>query len=152
MAALTGRKRDGHDRGSELVELAIVLPLLLLIVAGIADFGFLFQRYEVVTNAAREGARLAVLKDDGYSIADVKQRVQDYLTVSGLTDGSPTTDVTYAPVTMPSGLVVNVATVSVSYPSRFLFLGPIAGMVGGSGWGAITLKAGSIMRVEDTGS
>ena len=56
MAALTGRKRDGHDRGSELVQLAIVLPILLLIVAGIADFGFLFQRYEVVTNAAREGA------------------------------------------------------------------------------------------------
>ena len=49
------------ERGAELVEFALVFPMLLLVMLGIMDFGFLFQRYEVVTNAAREGARVAIL-------------------------------------------------------------------------------------------
>ncbi len=52
--------RRGDERGAALVEFALALPLLLVVIAGIVDFGFVFQRYEVVTNAAREGARLAV--------------------------------------------------------------------------------------------
>jgi Flp pilus assembly protein TadG len=62
---LTCRKPFGHgnETGAELIEFAFVLPLLLLVIVGIFDFGFLFQRYEVVTNAAREGARAAVLPD-----------------------------------------------------------------------------------------
>ncbi|MGH7900011.1 MAG: TadE/TadG family type IV pilus assembly protein, partial [Candidatus Binatia bacterium] len=49
------------ESGAELVEFAFVLPVLLLLIAAIADFAFLFQSYEVATNAVREGARLAVL-------------------------------------------------------------------------------------------
>ena len=37
------------------------MPLLLVLIAGIVDFALMFQAYEVVTNAAREGARLRVL-------------------------------------------------------------------------------------------
>jgi Flp pilus assembly protein TadG len=47
--------------GAEVIEFALTLPLMLLVVLGIIEFGFLFQQYEVVTNAAREGARVAVL-------------------------------------------------------------------------------------------
>ena len=50
---------DREERGAALVEFALALPLLLVVIAGIVDFGFTFQRYEVVTNAAREGARMA---------------------------------------------------------------------------------------------
>ena len=53
--------RYASDRGAELIEMAIVLPILLFIFAGIIDFGFMFQRYEVLTNAAREGARMGTL-------------------------------------------------------------------------------------------
>ena len=49
---------------------------------GIMDFGLLFQRYETVTNAAREGARVAVLP--GYAQADVQARVTQYLAAAGL--------------------------------------------------------------------
>ena len=58
--------------GAELVEFALVLPILLLVFGGIVDFGLLLQRQQVITNAAREGARLAVLP--GYAIADVDGR------------------------------------------------------------------------------
>ena len=143
-------KRLGGDRGSELIELAIVLPILLLILAGIMDFAFLFQRWEVVTNAAREGARVGVLP--WYGQADVQTRVQSYLTSSGLTD-APTTTVLYGPtsVTDPATgttLTVQTVTVTVEYPSRFLYLGPIAGLVGGGFAGQITLRSVSTMRTE----
>jgi Flp pilus assembly protein TadG len=46
------------ERGANLAEFAIIAPLLLLLLAGIADFGRAFQTYIVLTNAAREGARM----------------------------------------------------------------------------------------------
>jgi Flp pilus assembly protein TadG len=62
MAALTTARRS-TERGQAVIELALTLPLLLVVVFGIIDFGFMFQRYEAVTNAAREGARIGVLAD-----------------------------------------------------------------------------------------
>src|SRR6185369_16886837 len=73
-----GRLAKG-ELGAELIEFALVLPLLLLLVLGIVDFGFLFQRLEVITNAAREGARIAILSGSGYSTSDIEDRVNDYL-------------------------------------------------------------------------
>ena len=49
------RARWTRESGSELIEMAFTLPMLLLVAVGIIDFGFLFQRYEIVTNGAREG-------------------------------------------------------------------------------------------------
>ena len=66
--------RVRSQAGAELVEFALALPLLLLVFGGIVDFGLLLQRQQVMTNAAREGARLAVLP--GYSRADVQARVR----------------------------------------------------------------------------
>jgi len=60
MASLTSasvlRRLRRSDSGAEVIEFALTLPLLLLVVLGIIEFGFVFQQYEVVTNAAREGA------------------------------------------------------------------------------------------------
>jgi hypothetical protein len=47
------------ERGQSLVEMALVLPLLLLLLAGIIDFGRAYNNYIIITNAAREGARFA---------------------------------------------------------------------------------------------
>ena len=69
--------RVRSESGAELVEFALVLPLLLLVFGGIVDFGLLLQRQQVVTNAAREGARLAVLP--GYTSADVQARVTQFV-------------------------------------------------------------------------
>src|SRR5713226_8706707 len=70
------------DRGAELIEFALVTPVLLLLGLGICDFGFLFQRYEVVTNAAREGARAAAT---GASNDQIVAVVSQHLTGGGLT-------------------------------------------------------------------
>ncbi|MGC9523155.1 MAG: TadE/TadG family type IV pilus assembly protein [Anaerolineae bacterium] len=52
------KRRCRKQRGQSLVEMALVLPLLLLLVAAVADFGRAFNSYIVITNAAREGARV----------------------------------------------------------------------------------------------
>lgn len=138
------------ERGAELIEMAIVLPILLLVFAAIVDFGFLFQRYEAVTNAAREGARVAVLPN--YTQADVQARVQNYLAASGLT-GAPTPYVNQnVTQTLPSGQTITVAEVVVWYPAGMQYLGPIAGLIGGGGHGSMMLRATSVMRTETAAS
>jgi len=52
------------DRGSAAVELAILLPLLLLLVFGVIDFGRMLNTQITLTEAAREGARAAALGFD----------------------------------------------------------------------------------------
>jgi Flp pilus assembly protein TadG len=146
------RVHAGDDRGSELLELAIVLPILLLVCAAIMDFGLMFQRYEVVTNAAREGARLASLPG-GYTTADIQGRVNDYLVSGGLTGTATVPPPTYATAAIGgTGPTVRTVTVIVQYPSEFTFIGSFAGLVGGGGWTSITLRAASVMRTESPGT
>jgi Flp pilus assembly protein TadG len=134
------------DSGAELIELAIALPILLLVTCGIIDFGIMFQRYEAVTNAAREGARVGVLQD--FTATDVQNRVKDYLAASGLTASAPAPTVTYSTVPISvGGPSISVVKVVVQYPHQFVFLGPAA-LIGGSSLGNITLAASSTMRRE----
>ena len=139
--------RVRSQSGAELVEFALVLPILLLVFGGIVDFGLLLQRQQVITNAAREGARLAVLP--GYCSADVVDRVRRFVEVSlpGAT-AAPSTEV--SDDTLPAGSAsVEVKRVSVTLADRFLILGPIVSLAGGSGsFGRIALTATTTMRVE----
>jgi Flp pilus assembly protein TadG len=134
------------ERGAELVEFAVVLPLLLLIVMGIVDFGFMFQRYVVLTNAAMEGARVAVLP--GYQDADVIARVQAYASDGGI----PGTVNVPPPVTVnlpaPGGTTWPAKEVTVTHDYGFNYVGPIASLFGGSGSRTVTLTARSTMRMQ----
>src|SRR5712691_10515823 len=60
------RLRSGSaDRGAAAVEFALLLPILLLIVFGIIDFGRAYNAQVTLTQAAREGVRLAALSQPG---------------------------------------------------------------------------------------
>lgn len=61
MALVT--KQIKNRKGLAIVEVAIVLPLLLILSLGAIRYGWLFLKAEQITNAARMGARLAVLPD-----------------------------------------------------------------------------------------
>ena len=140
------RRRRGLwvcERGAELIEFAIVLPTLLLVLGGMMDLGFLFQRYEVVTNAAREGARVAALPN--YQDADVTARVSAYMTAAGLTcSGCATVG---APINVTVGSqCVRVRQVTVTYPTQLIIIGPVFSLMGGGS--TKTLTATSAMRME----
>ena len=71
-----GRHRQ---KGQNLVELALVLPLLLLLLAGIVDFGRAFYGFIALENAAREGARYAAahVNSDDTSLTLARRRAAD---------------------------------------------------------------------------
>ncbi|MDQ3216327.1 MAG: pilus assembly protein, partial [Actinomycetota bacterium] len=69
---------DARERGAAAIEMALVLPLLVLLVFGIIEFGFIFNRYISVTHAAREGVRqLAVGVDPGTAAAQAESAVPE---------------------------------------------------------------------------
>lgn len=91
MLANIKRPRSEREKGNVTLELAVVLPLLLLIVAGIIDLGILFWEKEVLTNASREGARAgarAVIdgKPEQTTVEAVRKIVQDYVDKFNLRD------------------------------------------------------------------
>jgi Flp pilus assembly protein TadG len=130
-------------RGAELIEFAIVVPLLLLLLAGIFDFGMMFRSYEAVTNAAREGARVGVLP--GYETPDIEARVDEYMSVSGLT-GDYTVTVDTMAIETGAG-TFNARSVAVNYTYQFAVLGTVGAFFGGD-FTTIPLRAVSVMRTE----
>ena len=144
--------RVRSQSGAELVEFALVLPILLLVFGGIVDFGLLLQRPQVITNAAREGARLAVLP--GYTSADVQARVTQFVREGINSDSAaPVASLTLVTLTPGTGPAFQAARVSVTLADRFLILGPIVSLAGGSGsFGTIALTATTTMRVETVAS
>lgn len=156
MASLTARRvksplgRLTSERGAEIIEMAIVTPILALIIAAMFDFGFLFRNWEVVTNAAREGARVGVLP--AYSCADgsadVQGRVDNYMAGAGITDGY---DVDLRTDSIGSGghtfsaCIVNV-TLEQPLPSL-----SVLGTIFGGAFGDVTLAGSAVMRTEMQG-
>lgn len=63
-----------NKKGQSLVETALVLPILLLILTGIIDFGIMFNNYLLIGNAAREGARSAAI---GSTDAQISSKVNE---------------------------------------------------------------------------
>jgi Flp pilus assembly protein TadG len=139
------------ERGAELVEFALVLPIFLILVGGITDFARLFFSYEIVTNAAREGARLASLP--GYDLNNyqaVRNRVSTYL---ANTNASGTATTTVDPV--PVGIAVINATprtsgirVTVTYTHDFLFVGRMFGLINGTFQDTLTYQVTAVTRSE----
>ena len=130
--------------GAALIEFALSLPLVLLIIVGIFDFGFLFQKYQVVTNAAREGARMMILP--GYNEAGCQSRVLAYLVAGGVRE-TPTTTCVAETIAPSTGATFSGFRVTVTITHNFQFLGPIASLFGAS-FGSVPLRAVSVMRTE----
>ena len=75
-------KQRRRERGQSLVETAVVLPILLLLLAAIVDFGRAFDAYIILTNAVREGARFGATNPE-VAGDDLKQLVVDDVIGSG---------------------------------------------------------------------
>jgi Flp pilus assembly protein TadG len=123
-----------------VVEFAIVAPIFVLFVFGMIEYGRMVMVQQVLTNATREGARIAVL--EGATEDEVVDAVVDYCTSSRVpvsagdvsVDPDPATAGLGAPVTVSIGIPFT----SVSWLPSPMYLG------------ATQLNATSVMRKESS--
>ena len=129
---------DARDRGATAVEVALLMPILLILVMGIVDFGRALHAQITLTQAAREGVRVAALKQPNPAA-----RTQNAATgLSGVGVA-----VTACPATPTPG---SDAQVNATYTFDFVTpIGGFAGLFGGGGFGSpITLSAKGVMPCE----
>ena len=137
------RKRIRQDHGQDLVETALVLPLLLLLLLSIVQLGIVFFQYNSISNAAREGARYAIIHpgqvDSSASTCDdLSNPIRQ--AACRLTSGLPP-----GLVTVSFRIIGNAVCVDVTSEVQLLFA-PIV-IAFGSG-GKVSLSASATMQLE----
>ena len=139
---LAGRPRKAED-GQSLVEFALVLPIFLLVLFAIVDFGMAFHAWITVTNSAREGGRLGSVHA---SAAAIQQRVRD--TADTLNQDDLTVTVTNADD--QGGQPGESVVVDVSY--SYSLMTPLADLLnlvsGGTIPNTLSLDSAATMRLE----
>lgn len=132
------RRRSTRKRAAAIVEFAIVLPLLLTVLFGIIQYGWVFMIRQTLQMAAREGCRVAVLPTSVAPYTNVTTRIDEVMSTTGLT--TYTVTMTHATVANP----VESVLISVPYADASL----LAGWFGSSNF---NLSGASSMRKEGMG-
>jgi Flp pilus assembly protein TadG len=129
-----------NRRGAAVVEFAIVAPLFFLMVFGMIEFGRAIMVKQILTNASREGARVAVLDSQTATASQVNTMVTTYLQNAGITGATITinpTEPTSAGYGAPVTVTVRIPFSSVSWLPAPWFL-----------TGGTNLTASTVMRRE----
>ena len=130
--------------GVSALEFAIVLPVLILFLFGIVEFGILFYDKAVITNASREGARAGIVYRYPVPVteAEIEQVVRDYCADFLITFATtPSLIITSSWTGYEAG---DALTVTASYDYQFLVLPSFATAL----TGGINLAATTVMRME----
>ena len=160
----SGKKRISmslrQQDGGSLVEFAIIAPLLFVILFGIIEFGILIYDKAMLTNAAREGARVGSLfggggiqvihNADGTTDTlvlragpdEIESKVREWCEAHLISFG-PGSNLEIIQDPREASL-----SVTVIYPFRFLVFSNLMAFIGGSLEDSIQLSARSVMRLE----
>lgn len=124
---IRARRRARREDGQAYVEFALVLPILLLIVMGIVQFGTAFKDYIALTDSVRVGARQAAvsrsIQDPNQRVPLIEQKMKD---AAGTLDGSKMviTVKPWDPTTSTEAWVASGdVTVRASYPLKINLFG-----------------------------
>ena len=136
------------ERGAALIESAITIPILLLVSVSIFDFGRAYQAWQVLTNAAREGARVSIIA--GKTDDQVRDAVTRYVKGGGLSVDAehPLSVNLERNIEFGSN---NASRIAVSYGFKFIVLGPVMRMVDSNSdqGNALSMGAVAVMRNEN---
>ena len=139
-------RRLRSQRGAALIETAITIPMVLLVSVALVEFGRAYQTWQVLTNAAREGARVSILAEA--TDAQVTAAVRNYMTAGRIPNAAT------APVVLERAVPLGANTssrITINYPFSFMVIGPVARLVRSSstlGNSALTMTAVAVMRNE----
>jgi Flp pilus assembly protein TadG len=132
-------------KGSEVVEFALVLPVLLIIVFGILDFGLAIYDKAVITNASREGARAGIVyryptPTEAQLETIVRNVVNAYCSTHLVTfSGSHTPTITFPQTPAGSGTPIEVR---INYQYNYLAISNFLGL------SPLNLTSSTVMRME----
>ena len=139
MAKLIRKNRTAGEKGQNLVEFAMVVPIFLILVFAIVDFGMGFHAWITVTNASREGARIGAVGADEDTIED---RVRD--TTSSIVDDNVIVTIDGA-----QGTPGDTVSVDVAYEYEMITpLSNLLSMIGGGIGNQIDFHSKTEMRLE----
>lgn len=134
------RKKCRGEDGQAMVEFALILPIFLLILCGIIDFGWLFYNQLSLNNACREGARYAVVNTaEGNGTQAIINHIENATTTVFANDGVRI-DVEYTTPSDPTA-----GDVTVSMEADISFFTPVLSTVLGS---ERTITSTVVMKVE----
>lgn len=137
--------RSNDRRGQSMVEFALILPLLILLLFGILDLGRAVYAYSTINNAAREGARWAIVDQ---TVADIRTEAANQGVGLGITPGA--IEVTFVNNTDGSActsvgqVAVLQCSANVRVPYQYQAVTPVLGAL----LGTITMAGESQFRVE----
>lgn len=137
---LAALKRMKNETGQAVVELAITLPLLIVILCGIIDYGWIITNQNAVDHSAREGARFAIVNSSGSGAAQAIESYAISLAPASMRDSMS------ANVTFTNASDRRAGDVIVEVSAEVTVLTPIAGIfVDGQ---VLTLHSSCRMKVE----
>jgi Flp pilus assembly protein TadG len=140
---MAGPRGDESSAGQALVELALSLPILVMMVLGLVTFAGAWQTYQVVTDLAREAARVCAARVQGYTEQEIVDLiVTPGLQRAGLNPGSVTTNIEDCGGAFQGDPV----TVRIAYPYDLGWLGAVMAFAGGEQ--VITLTSAAVMQNE----
>ncbi|MEO8541672.1 MAG: TadE/TadG family type IV pilus assembly protein [bacterium] len=134
------------ETGQALVEFTMILPIFLLLLFAMVDFGRGFYTWLIVTNAAREGARIAAVQSND---ATINTRIYDSFCTSY--PGNCSLNPTKLTITKTNVLGARGSAVKIDLSYNFQFVTPIGGIlniVSGGSLATPVIKAHSSMRLE----
>ena len=134
------------EAGQSLVEFTMILPLFLVLMFGLVDFGRAIYTWLLFTNAAREGARVAAVQAD---YATVQDRIYDSFCSNYPSDCSLDPGKLGITPDNIQGLRGTAVSINLAYDFEFVTpLGSMLKLIGGSDLAAPTITAHSSMRLE----
>ncbi len=140
MLKLIRRRREKGENGQALVEFALLVPIFLILMFAIVDFGMGFYSLITVTNSAREGARFGAVQAD---TDDIIQRVKD---TADLINEDAKMTVTVTNAADNGGDPGESVVVKVDY--EYDLITPLASLIGGIIGPTLTLSSTAEMRLE----
>ena len=124
-----------NEKGQSLVEFAILLPVLLLLIMGILEFGLILNSYLTINNSAREGARLGIVSGSNLEISKLITNISPNLDSKNL----------ILNITPLDGSRKSGSTISVEVIYNYHLTIPIISNLLGN---VMVLKAQTSMRIE----
>lgn len=139
--------RTREEAGQSLVEFAMILPIFLLLLFALVDFGRGFYSWMIVTNAAREGARAAAV---GLNDAGIDAKIRDsYCDGSDCSLEPGKMFVTKTNTVSQGGTRGQQTTITIAYDFDFVTpIGDLLHLVSGGSLSEPTIHASSSMRLE----